>query len=201
MDEFVGESNPAVLRDDLHEVLLDFYGLVVFCELEAAAQAEDVSVYNHADGDLVPASENYVGGLAGHAGDAEHFVHGLRNLVAELLDDRRGRAFDGLCLVVEEAGAANDFFEFGQGSGGHVFGGGVGLEERGRDEVDADVGALRREDSRDGELKGAGMVERADDAGIRLCEDIADGLDALRLQGFSGCAALQADEDGLFSSD
>ena len=36
VDELVGEGDPVVLRDDLHEVLLDLFGRRILRELEAA---------------------------------------------------------------------------------------------------------------------------------------------------------------------
>ncbi len=138
-----------------------------------------MGVDDHTDGDLIPAAKDDVGGLAGDSGKLEQLFHGLRHLVAELLDHGLRRALDGLGLVAEEAGGADERFKLGQGSGGHVLWRGIGAEERGRDQVDAGVGALGGEDGGDRELPGAGVVQRADDAGVGLGERVQDGGNAL----------------------
>ena len=146
-----------------------------------------MGVDDHAHRDSVERSQHYVPGLARHAGEGQNLFHGLRDLTPKLFDyDLRG-SLDGLGLIAEEAGGADELFKLGQGSRRHSFGCGEGLEEGGRDEVDADVGALRREDSGDGELPGAAMVQGADDVGVGLGEDVEDGGDALfGLRGFIG---------------
>jgi len=50
MDELVGEGDPAALREDAHQLLLDFLGRVAFGQAEAATDAEDVRIYDYAFG-------------------------------------------------------------------------------------------------------------------------------------------------------
>ena len=158
VDQLMREGDPTVLRNELHQVMLDLLRLVVDRKLKPAREAQDMRVDDHADGDLIPAPAHDVGRLAGDAGKLEQLFHGLRDLVAEALDDGFGGALDGLGLIAEEAGGADQRFELGQGSGGHVLRAGIGAEERGCDQIDAGVGALRGEDGGDRELPGAGVV-------------------------------------------
>ena len=88
------------------------------------------------------------------------------------------RALQGLRLVAEEAGGADQFFQLGEGGGGHRLGRGEGLEERGGDEIDADVGTLRGEDGGDEELPRALVVEGADGVGVGFLQGVEDGGDA-----------------------
>jgi len=44
MNDLVGEADPAVTRQNLHQFPFDFFGRVGFGELKAARDAEDVGV-------------------------------------------------------------------------------------------------------------------------------------------------------------
>ena len=50
-DELVAEVDPVIFRDDLHQILLDFFRLGVEGELEAAREAQHVGVDDDAFGD------------------------------------------------------------------------------------------------------------------------------------------------------
>lgn len=113
MDEFVGELDPAVLRDDVHEVLLDFDGVGVGGELEAAREAEHVGVDDDAGGDAVPGAEDDVGGFARDAGQLEHLVHSFGDFALEFFDEDAGGADDALGFVAEEACGVDDLFDCG----------------------------------------------------------------------------------------
>ena len=99
-------------------------------------------------------AENDVGGLAGRAGNGDEFGEGVGDFAVESLDDGLGRALDGLGLVAEEAGGADEVFELGKRRLGHGRGGREALEQLRRDHVDADVGALRGEDGGDEQFPG-----------------------------------------------
>lgn len=140
VDELVGELNPAVFGDDLFEVLLDFDGLGVGGELEAAAEAEDVRVDDDAGGDAVPGAEDDVGGFARDAGKFEHLVHGLGDLAVELVDENSGGADDALRFVAVEAGGLDEFFDGGWVRFREGLGSGVEAEQLWCDLVHAGVG-------------------------------------------------------------
>ena len=104
MDELVGEGDPAVLRNDPHQFLLDFLGRIAFGQSEAAADAEDVRIDDYPLGFAEADAEDYVGGFAGGAGEGDQLGEGFGNLAVEVRDDFAGRALDGFGFVAEEAG-------------------------------------------------------------------------------------------------
>ena len=129
MDELVGEGDPAVLRNNLHQLLLDFLRRVAFGQAEAAGDAEDVRIDHNTFGLAKADAENDVGGLSGCAGDGDEFGQGLRDLAVEFFDNLARRALNGFGLVVEEAGGSDEGFEFRQGCLGHGGRGGEALEQ------------------------------------------------------------------------
>ena len=46
VDELVREGDPAILRENLHQLLFNFFCCLCFSQTEAACNAEDVRVYN-----------------------------------------------------------------------------------------------------------------------------------------------------------
>ena len=106
-DDLMSERNPAVLRHQLHQVLLDFFRRLLLGQFQAVGDAEDVRIHHHAAGDAEGRSQYHVGGLSCYAGQGEQLLHGARNLAAEVLDDLRRGADDALRLVAEEAGGTN----------------------------------------------------------------------------------------------
>jgi len=177
----VGELDPAVFGDDFHQVL--FYGLRGFAagQAEAAREAEDVGVYDDAFGFAVGYAKDYVGCLAGCAGNGQQFVHGLRDFVVELLADYAACALDGLGFVVVEAGGADYFFDGFEWGFAHCFWRRVGGEELGGDHVHAHVCALGAEDGGYKQLPGGAMDQGALGVGVGFGEDFQDCLDAVGL--------------------
>jgi hypothetical protein len=50
MDDLVRKGDPAILRDDVHQFLLDLLGRVAFGKAEAVGDAEDVGIDDNAFG-------------------------------------------------------------------------------------------------------------------------------------------------------
>src|SRR6266851_868506 len=63
-DQPMREHGPLLLRDELHEVLLDLHRIEMRGEAQAAGDARDMSVDYHADRDVERISQNDVGCLA-----------------------------------------------------------------------------------------------------------------------------------------
>ena len=190
MDQLMRKGDPAVLWDDLHQVLFDLFRRGVPGQFEPARESQHVRVNHDTHGDSVPRSEYNVGGLASDSGKAEDFFHGLRNLPFVVVDDDAGSALDGLCLIAKEASGADEFFEFRKGGGGHCLRCRESFEERRRNEVDANVRALRREDRRNGKLPRILVIKRADYAGVGLAESVEDCSDTLRSERLLRLAGL-----------
>lgn len=138
------------------------------------AEAEDVGVYDDAFGDAVEAAEDDVGGFAGYSGKAEEFWHGFGDYAVEFRQEEARCALEGFGFVAVEAGGADGLFDSDDGRVGEGLRRGEEAEEFGRDEVDADVSALRGEDGGDGEFPGVAMGEGADYLGIGFVEAAED---------------------------
>lgn len=116
------KEDPAIARDDFHQVLLDAARVVVLGEFKPSRDAMDVGVDDNTFGDTEPRTEDHVGGLTGGAGNGEKFVHGLRNFSAKVVHDGLGGANDRLGLVAKESGRANVVFKFFGLEGSEVLG-------------------------------------------------------------------------------
>ena len=166
----MAEFDPAILGDDLHQILLDLHGIGVFCEIEALGNARNVGIHDNARRYPVSGSEHHVGSLASGPGNREHLFHGFRHGAVKLAGDALRGADDGLGLVVEEAGAANIVCQHLGADGSEILWRGVFLEQSGGDFVDALIGALRREDGGDEQFPRVAMQERARGVGVHAVE-------------------------------
>src|SRR3954467_12843484 len=148
MNYLVRKQDPAIPRDYLHQVLFNFWRIVVLCKLEPARDTVHVGVNDHSVRHTKPRTENYISGLASDTGNGEEFIHSLRDFSAEVVHDRLCRAHNGLRLITEEPRRANIVFEFFGLQYSEMLRRRVLLKQSGSDHVDAHVGALRREDRR-----------------------------------------------------
>ena len=96
--------------------------------------------------------------------------HGLRDLSAVILDQAGGTTADGFGLGAEEAGRANEAFQFGRGDFGKVFGCSAALKKRRGDLVDPFIRALGREDRGHEKLKRVGVIQLAVGGGVGAFE-------------------------------
>lgn len=154
VNELVREGDPVVLRDNLHQLLLDLLRRVAFGQAEAMGDAEDMRVHDNAFGFAKRNAKNDVGGLACCAGDGDELSESLRNLALEFGDDLSSRALDRFGLVAVEAGGADEGLKLGQRCFGHCCWGREALEEFRRHHVHAHVSALGGEDCRDKQFPG-----------------------------------------------
>jgi hypothetical protein len=114
VDDLVGEADPALPRQNLHQLLFDLLRRVAFGQSEPSGNAEDVRINDDTLGLSKADAEHDVGGLAGGSRDGDEFREGLRNLPAEIFGDLFRRALDRLGLVVEEACGTNERFKLGE---------------------------------------------------------------------------------------
>ena len=152
-DEEMGEEGPVLFGDDFDQGLLDFDGIVLAGETQPAGETADMGVDHDALGKVEGIAEDYVGGFPAHAGKLVEMFHGLRDLSAVILDQAGGTTADGFGLGAEEAGRANEAFQFGRGDFGKVFGCSAALKKRRGDLVDPFIRALGGEDGGDEELE------------------------------------------------
>src|SRR5579884_1496167 len=75
-DDLVRKICPALARDDAHQVLLDFHGLIVPGELQPPRNAMHVSIDNYALILPEPGAEDHIGRLPSHTRNREQLVHG-----------------------------------------------------------------------------------------------------------------------------
>ena len=91
----------------LHQILLDLFRVVIAREFEAAADAVDVRIHDHAFVLLEPCAEHDVGGLAGYAGQSEKLIHLIGHLAAEITHDLFCGSHHRLRFVAKKAGRAD----------------------------------------------------------------------------------------------
>ena len=125
---------------------------------------------------VVPNRAHDVAGLAADAGQRHEVVELDGDLAAEARLDRLRHADEVLRLRAEEARRLDDRLELGGIGVGQVGRRRVPGEQRGRDHVDALVGALRGQDRRDEQLVRVRVHERAMRVGIQLREEADDGF-------------------------
>ncbi len=149
VNELVRERDPVILRNDPHQLLLDFLRRITFGEAEAAGNAEDVRVDDDAFGLVEADAKNNVGGLAGCAGNGDEFGESLRNLALEFGGYFFGGALNGFRLVMKKPCCPDQRFKLRQRCLRHGGGGREALEQLRSDHVDPDVRALGGKDGGD----------------------------------------------------
>ncbi len=117
-----------------------------------------------------PMAEDDVGGLPPDPGQAHQVLHAARNLAAEPPLDCVRHRDQVACLGPEEAGRVDQPLKLLRIRGGHRRGVRRIGEQGRRDEVDAGVGALGREDGRHQELEWRAVIQRHDDVRVRLAQ-------------------------------
>src|SRR5262249_39441996 len=110
-DHAVAEHRPLFRRDQFHQVALDFFGVRMFGEAHAAAEAENVRVHGDA-GDAEGVAEDDVGGLAADSGQRDKLVHGAWDFTGVLVDDGFAAGGDVASFVPEETGGLNRRLQF-----------------------------------------------------------------------------------------
>ena len=105
--DLVGKKNPLLARDDAHQVLLDLLRVIVRGQLQAARDAVDMSIDDHAFSFLEPRAQHDVGRLACDAWKSEKLFHVIGYLAFIVGDDLFRGADDRLRLVAEKAGGTD----------------------------------------------------------------------------------------------
>lgn len=135
-------------------------------EAESFAEAGDVRVDDNTGRQSEGGAEDDVGRFAADAGEGDQGFDVAGELAVVAFDDGLAGGFNVFSLVAKEARALNDFFECWDGSSGHRRGIGPAAEKFGRHHVDADIGALGRENRGDKQFKRRFVFQGTGDVGV-----------------------------------
>jgi hypothetical protein len=174
VDQSVRKIDPFVAWQERHQIVLDFDRIGVLCETQTLAYAADVGVDDHSRSDAKGRAEHNVGRLAAGSRQLDELLELAGNFAAVLLDKQSAARLNILGLIAKEAGGLDDLFQFLDGQFGELFGGRVAGEEIGSDDIHSGVGALRRKDSGDQELKWSVVAKGAFGFGIGFAQRIGD---------------------------
>lgn len=141
-NELMGKVNPRLFRYRRHQVLLNFLGIVVTREIEAAGYTTHVRINDHSEGQAIGSPQDDVGSLAGDTGKGEDLFHGLRNFTLELIDEFAAGAHYRFGFIAEKTGGADVLLQLTRTRVGKRFSRRVFFVERRCDLVDALIGTL-----------------------------------------------------------
>jgi len=141
----MAEVDPALLRQNRHQVALDLDRILLAGQTEALGDPGHVGIHHHPRGDAEHGPEHHVGGLAADAGKLHQTLQVARDLALVALDHGARHPQQGARFAVEEPGAADHLDQRLR----------VGLRQRrrirpaskqlGRDLIDPRIGTLRRQ--------------------------------------------------------
>jgi len=144
-DEEMAELGPFGLGHQHHQVLLDLFRVAMAGQAEPMRQARDVGVHHHANIDGKGVSQDHVRRLAPDAAQGHQFLHRLRDFAAVIGHDASAGRLDAARLVFVKTGGPDFLLQSGEIGSGKILRGTVLLEQCGRDQIHAFVGALRGE--------------------------------------------------------
>lgn len=161
VNNLVRKTNPSILGDDLHQVAFDFHRFGFSREIEPLGDSLHVRIDDDTGGDTKRRAEHDIRRLASRARHFEEIVDILRNLAAEVSQDRLRRADHRLGFVVEESRRVYILRQHFLPNGGKVLNGWILREQAGCYLVDTLVRALRGEDRGDQKFPRIRMMKRA----------------------------------------
>ena len=68
VNQAVAQAGPVIALEQFHQVVFDFYRVLLLAQSESSRQPADVSVHHHPYRVIEGGSHHTVGGLAGHSG-------------------------------------------------------------------------------------------------------------------------------------
>ncbi len=143
-DGCVGEPNPPVLWDQLHQVSLDFFGIGILAEIQPAGDSRDVCIDDDTRSDIERYAENHVGSLTRDTGKLDQFLHRSRHPTAEFLYDHSTGGSNVLCLIAKKTCRADILFQDLRRSPGKILGSAILVEQIPGNQVNPLVGTLSR---------------------------------------------------------
>src|ERR1700747_1469672 len=187
-DELMRKEDPAILRNDFHQIGFDFLGICIFRQIQAAGNPLHVRIDNDPGCNSKRSSQHHVRSLPSHAGKREDFLHRSRHLAVTFLHDFLARTDDGFCFVMVKAGRTDFLLDIVRIRVGERRWSRILLEKTGRNHIHALIGGLRRENRRDQKLKRIVMLQCSRRCGIGFVKPAQNRLHTLRI----GCAPERA---------
>ncbi len=83
-NQLVGKLDPLVLRQNIHQILLDLLGFFLLCEFQPPCESQHMGIDHNATRNSVSRAQDYVGRLARHSWQREHLFHRSRHFATEL---------------------------------------------------------------------------------------------------------------------
>src|SRR5581483_3762574 len=172
-DQRVGRARPPLFRQRLAQLLLDEDRIVALGDADPVRDAEDVPIHRQ-PGDAERVAEHDVRRLAAHARQLDELVHVGRHLAAMLGDESLRHAEQRLRLRAKKPGGVDQRFELRRRRLRERLRVRIFLEQHRRDQVDARVGRLRRQDRRDEQLERVPVMQLGVGVGMLRLERIED---------------------------
>ncbi len=169
----VAEVCPVLVRNALHEVLLDLVLLGALCQAQALRHATHMGV----DGDprrVEAVAEHHIRRFASHTRQLHELFHRCGDLAAVVLHERLGHALEGTRLVAVETRRSDGLLDFFERRLGQRAGIGEFTKESRRHLIDPLIGALRAQDCGHEEFVWRGEVQAAASMGIGACQKLID---------------------------
>jgi len=157
----VRKKGPVLLRNEFHERLLHFHGIVLAGEAHPAGETAHMGVDHNPLGQVKSIAENHIGGFASHAGKLMEMFHRPRNFAPVIFDQGGGTAADRSGLRAKKTRGADQILKICSGKFGEVTGGVAAGKKCGSDLVDPFIRALGGKNGGDEELERVGVVQFA----------------------------------------
>lgn len=166
VDQPVAQVNPFLLRKEEHQVLFDFHRIFFGTQPQSVAEPFDVGIDHHSGASTHRRAENAIGRFPPDARQLDQPFHFIGHLALMFGRENAATLADILRFVPIKPGALDHFFQIVKRSFGEILGRGIFFEQRGGHLIDADVGALGREDRRDEQLQRGIIRQAASGVGI-----------------------------------
>src|SRR5712692_4595743 len=178
-DQLMRKLDPPVFRDHLHQVQLNFLGVLVARQIQPVRQTLHVRIDHDSTGDSKRCPEHHVRRLPCHSLKRQQFLHRARHLPAEFLNDCFARAHDRFRLVPEKSCRSDLLLQLFRIRIGERFGILIFFIKRFAHLINAHVRALRGEYRGDQQLECVLMLQLTSRVRIRFVELCKDRRNAL----------------------
>src|SRR5437879_10453641 len=84
-DQLVRELNPLFPRDNLHQILLHLFRILIARQIQPLRESQDVRIHHDPARDPIRRSENDIARLSCHARQRQYFFHRAWHFSAESL--------------------------------------------------------------------------------------------------------------------